>query len=352
MSQPKVSIVVPCYKVEQYLDRCLNSLVKQTLQDLEIILVDDESPDNVPEICDEWAGKDSRIRVIHKKNGGLGMACNSGLDIASGKYVAFCDSDDWVDVDMYETMYNVAEKHHAQMVFTGLKRVNDHGDVSPMNHISQKQVYCGQEQVDELMLDLIASKPSDPIERHIQMSAKVVLYTRDYLNKYNIRFESERNIISEDLFFNIDNLVHANCVVVLPNTFYNYYYNSQSLSTAVRKDRFEKNLEMRDLLLKRYLFREMPVGFSTRVNRMFIGYNRSDIRQICQTSSLQKTEKNKWLKDICNHPIWRELYQLYPIKQMPLKHKLFFLFILRSNFFMLRLMASANIESFKKYYLR
>ena len=98
----KVSIIVPCWGVEKYLDRCVESLVNQTLQDIEIILVDDESPDRVPEMCDDWAKKDRRIKVIHKKNGGLGLACNSGIEVATGEYLAFCDSDDWVDAKMYE----------------------------------------------------------------------------------------------------------------------------------------------------------------------------------------------------------------------------------------------------------
>ena len=104
MNNPKVSIVVPCWGVEKYLDKCLISLVHQTLKDIEIILVDDESPDSVPKMCDEWLKKDSRIKVIHKKNAGLGMACNSGIEIAKGEYIAFCDSDDWVDVTIVEKL--------------------------------------------------------------------------------------------------------------------------------------------------------------------------------------------------------------------------------------------------------
>ena len=90
----KVSVVVPVYNVEKYLDQCMNNLVNQSLQEIEIILVDDGSPDRVPEMCDEWAMKDNRIKVIHKKNEGLGYARNSGLEIAMGEYVTFVDSDD------------------------------------------------------------------------------------------------------------------------------------------------------------------------------------------------------------------------------------------------------------------
>ena len=101
---PKVSIVVPVYRVECYLDRCVQSLVNQTLKEIEIILVDDGSPDKCPQMCDEYAKKDYRVKVIHKQNAGLGMACNSGIEVATGDYIAFCDSDDYVDVKMQETM--------------------------------------------------------------------------------------------------------------------------------------------------------------------------------------------------------------------------------------------------------
>ena len=118
---PKVSIIVPCWGVEKYLDRCVESLVNQTLKDIEIILVDDESPDRVPVMCDDWAKKDSRIRVIHKKNGGLGFARNSGLDIATGEYVTFCDSDDYIEQEAYECTM----KRKKQILISAISKIVD-----------------------------------------------------------------------------------------------------------------------------------------------------------------------------------------------------------------------------------
>lgn len=110
---PKISIIVPVYNVEKYIHRCIHSLINQTLRDIEIILVDDESPDSCPQICDEYASKDTRIKVIHKKNEGLGLTRNAGLEAATGEYIAFIDSDDWVDLVMYETLYNTAQRSNA-----------------------------------------------------------------------------------------------------------------------------------------------------------------------------------------------------------------------------------------------
>ena len=121
---PKVSIIVPVYNVEKYLDRCMESLLNQTLKDIEIILVDDGSPDNCPQMCDDYAKKDSRVKVVHKANAGLGYARNSGLDVATGEYVAFVDSDDYVELDMYEQMYEASLNYQVQMVLCGFNRDN------------------------------------------------------------------------------------------------------------------------------------------------------------------------------------------------------------------------------------
>ena len=108
--QPLISVIVPVYKVEPYLDRCVQSIVNQTYKNLEIILVDDGSPDNSPAMCDAWAEKDSRIRVIHKENGGVSSARNAGLDAATGGYITFVDADDWIESDMLEfLLHNMFE---------------------------------------------------------------------------------------------------------------------------------------------------------------------------------------------------------------------------------------------------
>lgn len=113
---PRISIIVPVYKVEKYLDRCVNSLLAQTFEDFEIILVDDGSPDNCGKMCDDWALKDSRIRVIHKENGGLSSARNAGLKEVVGEFIYFMDSDDWVEPQMLEHLLNLLEKYpEAQM---------------------------------------------------------------------------------------------------------------------------------------------------------------------------------------------------------------------------------------------
>ncbi|MFD0829832.1 glycosyltransferase family 2 protein [Neobacillus sp. M.A.Huq-85] len=112
---PKISIIVPVYKVEPYLRKCVESILSQTLTEFELILIDDGSPDRCGEICDEYALKDNRVKVIHKENGGQATARNAGLDIATGDYVGFVDSDDWIEPDMYELLYNLCIQNNCEI---------------------------------------------------------------------------------------------------------------------------------------------------------------------------------------------------------------------------------------------
>lgn len=122
-----VSVIVPVYKVEPYLDRCVSSIVSQTYRNLEILLVDDGSPDRCGQMCDDWALKDSRIKVIHKPNGGLSDARNAGIRASKGEYIAFVDSDDYLSCEMIEKLYQAACSASAKMALCNINCINDAG---------------------------------------------------------------------------------------------------------------------------------------------------------------------------------------------------------------------------------
>lgn len=143
MHQPLISIIIPIYKVEPYLRRCLDSIVNQTYTNLEIILVDDGSPDGCPHICDEYAAKDNRIVAIHKKNGGLSDARNAGLDICKGEYISFIDSDDWVDEKYIEILLDLAIKENADIAIG--ENIQTSGICNKLNNISKTQIYSSKE---------------------------------------------------------------------------------------------------------------------------------------------------------------------------------------------------------------
>ena len=135
----KVSVIIPVYNVEKTLPRCIDSVIGQSLKDIEIILVDDGSPDKSPEICDEYRCKDSRIKVFHKPNEGLGYTRNYGIERAQGEYVAFVDSDDYIASDMLDKLYNTAIKEDADVVYGGYYRVIN-GEIRQGSHPIQNRI--------------------------------------------------------------------------------------------------------------------------------------------------------------------------------------------------------------------
>ena len=122
-----ISVIVPIYNVEKYLDRCVESIINQTYKNLEIILVDDGSPDNCTQMCDDYAKKDSRIRVVHKENGGLSDARNAGMEVATGEYVSFIDSDDYISLDFYETLFQTMIDNDSDIVECSVVKFYENG---------------------------------------------------------------------------------------------------------------------------------------------------------------------------------------------------------------------------------
>ncbi len=211
----KVSIIVPVYKVEEYLEKCIESLVKQTYENLEIILIDDGSPDNCPSICDDWAKKDKRIKVIHKKNGGASSARNDGLKEAQGKYIFFCDSDDYISNDMIEKLVSAMDK--SQLVICGYNSVN--GDkITPKNFSNLKNLNT-QDIIQDLIhgwdLGLLCNK----------------LYIRDLIqNDFDEKF-----IIREDLYFITHYLKNVEKISIVDECLYNYIQRGGSLTASTKK---------------------------------------------------------------------------------------------------------------------
>ena len=275
MFLPKISVVIPCYCVEKYLDRCLNSIVNQSLKNIEIILIDDGSPDSVPQMCDDWQQQDSRIKVVHKKNEGLGFARNSGLEIASGEYVAFVDSDDFVDRVMFENLYKEAMASNADAVFCGFKREQKDGSWNDCKEVLQRTVFEKKDVVN-VMLDMIASAPFTSCERKYQMSVWHSIYKREIICQNRILFPSERDVVSEDLPFQVDFLSNANRIVYVPEIYYFYCLNGSSLTAVYKPESIDLFKNLRELLVKKT--NSIP-NSKIRVNRLYIGYLRYNFRR-------------------------------------------------------------------------
>lgn len=206
-SQPKISVIVPVYKTEGLLDRCVESIVGQTYKNLEIILVDDGSPDNCPAMCDEWAEKDSRIRVIHKENGGVSSARNAALDIATGDYIGFVDSDDWIEPEMYSSLIQKISESGKNIALCSYYAVEISGERYECRCVVDKEVL----DKDDYFRFIVLGGDGGYIWNR--------LYDADILKE--VRFD-EDIWYSEDLLFNFKTAQKSNGSAILDKIEYNY----------------------------------------------------------------------------------------------------------------------------------
>lgn len=239
MKQPLVTVVLPIYNVEKYLDRCIESVVNQTYNNLEILMIDDGSPDRCPQMCEEWAKKDPRIRVIHKKNQGLGHARNTGIEYATGQYICFFDSDDYIRKDTAEKALAQITKEQADVVLFGYSSVGADGRiVSEFSPGVGYKTYRGASVKEEFLPDFVAPNPSKKEPRAFYMSACMAMYAIDIIRESGWRFVSERDIISEDVYSLLDLARHLRCVTVIPDPLYFYCDNGASLSRRYLPGRY------------------------------------------------------------------------------------------------------------------
>lgn len=221
MGQEIVSIIIPIYNVEKYLDRCVESACNQTYKHLQIILVDDGSPDMCPQMCDDWAKKDSRIQVIHKKNGGLSDARNAGLDVARGKYIYFLDGDDYVEPTLVETALWYMTDGVDMVVFPCFTHRTDGTVYKSPFRIGKYLLPDGKSRADFTIDTLLQWK--------IGWEAWSRLYIRANIEKFGLRFEDNKEIFAEDLYFCLCYCAHANQVVCIPDCLYHYIHREDSI---------------------------------------------------------------------------------------------------------------------------
>lgn len=280
MEEALVTVVIPVYGVEAYLERCITSIVRQTYRNLEILLIDDGSPDHCPAICDDWASRDSRIRVIHKQNAGLGMARNTGIDNATGQYICFFDSDDYVALDTVEKAYHAAKEHAAQIVLFGFCSVDQQGSVTA-RHIpkTEQTVFRGREVLQRLLPDMVDGAHKQARNTGLNLSACMCLFSMELIRSVRWRFVSEREIISEDSYSLIDLYRSVKSVAILPEPLYCYCENESSLSRSYRKDRHNKNVIFYEATLN--LLETQDYGDEVRrsVSAIFWGFTIAAMKQ-------------------------------------------------------------------------
>lgn len=277
-----VSIIVPIYNCEAYLDKCIDSLVSQTHTELEILLIDDGSTDLSAQKCDDWARRDKRIRVFHKTNEGQGIARNLGIENARGEFVFFVDSDDNVSHTAIEQAARLATTDNSDIVVFGFNTVSGNDRVlSSFVPNTPKSSYSGDEIRDFFLPELIAPTNDDPTRRLLYMSIWCCLFSRELIERANWRFVSERDIISEDVFSLLKLYKYVSKVSVLPVALYNYRNNELSFSRSYRSDRYDKvkHFYTESVMLCRQLGYSDDV--TTRLSSPYLAYTIVCLKQEC-----------------------------------------------------------------------
>ncbi len=253
MSQPLISVILPIYKVEEYLDRCINSLLAQSYSNLEIILVDDGSPDRCPQMCDEWAKKDSRIRVVHKINGGLSDARNVGFAVATGSLISFIDSDDWVEPDFFRILYEALISNGCDISACNYRKAYGGQTLPPVESNYQCSVLTQTEAMSAL------------IDNRLQQVVWNKLYKRSIVE--GILFEKGK--YHEDEFWSYQAIGRCETIAVTDYVGLNYFQRADSIMGETYSKKRLDAIEAK-FLRQQYLDEHFPdLKNQGRINLLF-----------------------------------------------------------------------------------
>lgn len=281
----KICVVVPIYNVDRYLVRCLDSIINQTYKNLQIILVDDGSTDKSSKICDEYEKKDNRIEVIHKKNGGLSSARNKGIESCKGKYICFIDSDDYIENDMIEYLYNLIKKYSAEISICNMKKFTDNYNIK--NHNQKERI--------------VELKKQDALRKMINLNEIIYPNAMNKLYLYEL-FESGKivypiNRLYEDMLVTAQLFGKAKKIVSSNMDKYYYYMREESISNSEYTEKELDHITMSEELLS-YIDNYFP-----ELNKYYRAYHSINMLSVCNKIILsRKTDKvieeaKKFIKD-------------------------------------------------------
>lgn len=346
MLQPKVSIIVPVYNAQNYLEQCINSLRNQTLEDIEIILVDDSSLDDSLLICQKAEEEDSRIKVIHKENEGAGKARNAGILAATGKYIGFVDSDDYVDDRMYQTLYEKAEQYGSDLVMSGVVFVDGNtyseaGGCVIKTYFEKDTHFETDEQLKRLRMGIVGATPIDADDSKYGMGTVKNLFKNEIIKENHIVYLSERETFSEDATFMVDYISCIKKATGISEAFYYYCRHGDSVSKSYQKDRFEKCMVFADEMEKKFAKDIAPQTYLVYLYRFW----QAVCRVLCSQEITHALEHDvnyadlkKRLKTICTHSLSVCALKAYPINTLPFGQRVFAYAMKYRMYFLMKLL--------------
>lgn len=324
-----ISVIVPIYNVEKYLDRCIQSVLYQTYDDLEIILIDDGSPDSCPQKCDEYAKKDKRIKVIHKKNAGQGLARNDGLEIATGEYVTFVDSDDFLAQNAIELMYNATEQEKHDIVCAAF-----YNSWSPENGgtvaYSLNEIVNTPQGIVDALADLTAAPWNDPKPALRFMGVCGCIIRTDIIKRNHLKFHSERDVMSEDLLFLYDLYPNIRSIRYIAEPLYYYCLNTTSTSHTFK----ETYIDCIDVMVHYMMESTLAKGnkdIQSRILKLII-YKYGILQSQILLSEIPFKEKKRISHLIYAKGIWQEIAKECPINELPHSYRYYFSIFIHKSF--------------------
>lgn len=327
--KPLISVIVPVYNVQEYLDKCIYTIINQTYKNLEIILIDDGSTDMSGKKCDEYQKYDSRIKVVHKKNAGLGYARNSGLDIATGKYILFVDSDDFLELEIIEKLYFKLSKTNSDTSYCGYYRYYDDEHIEKVPAEYNEKIFCNREIIDNVLLEMVAGKPEQKKEALLSMSVWHALYSNEIIKDNKLRFVSEREYISEDIIFDIAYLQKAKKVCYIDTPLYFYRCNNfASLTHRYDPNEFNRHKVQVEKINKELSKILDESEYCDRTQRYLLGRLRTCVQKAITYKKHNKDFKLvKQIKNMINDEEVRRVIKQYPYNKNTLQLKVFNFFV-------------------------
>ena len=308
---PKLSIIIPVYNGERHLQRCLDSILKQTFDDFEVILINDGSTDDTKKICDENAQLDNRLRVVHKVNGGTSSARNEGIKIASGEYIGFVDSDDWLDPEMYQNMYTKAVKHDVDLVISDHRRVFNDGSCFEVRQPIREGYYDKSDMIKEYFPCLLMR---DDIDYPPTISNWACLFRKKLLTDNTILYDTETKY-NEDFLFGARAAYNSNSMYHLKNhPNYNFYCNAHSTTGVYNSDKWEINLHVYEQA-KAYFGNAPEYDFSHQLKTAMVFFSFNAVNEVAKSMDGFLKRYND-IKTILKHAYLREAFSSCPFPKV------------------------------------
>lgn len=310
-----ISVIVPVYNSEKYLKRCIDSILNQTYKAIELILVDDGSPDNCGKICDEYAKKDKRVRVIHKTNAGVSAARNSGLEIASGNYATFVDSDDYIEPEMYGNMMEKVHQYNCDVVMCDcIKDFTDHSEI--YTHDIRAGFYDKEQLVNEYYPHLLMM---ENVEYPATISNGLILFNRNKLG--NLRYVvgvrySEDLLFGAQLVYNTDSFYYMK-----EQAYYHYYMNPTSATHKFTVDKWNdyKTLHFE---INKYFSECESFDFSHQIDLCLLFFVYNSVSNIFSADNLEREKKFEIVKNILGDNEVRRMFSNIKVLKLPISKKL------------------------------